>query len=143
MTMLTQMSRFPKRTQQSIPVELLGAAIEAMARLPARDRTNTASRVVALLRMMDALNVPSALEARSALLMAIQFRMEALARLRDHPSYRAWSIKSGTPESHYIHGDLIEAAARAPLDITGRVASFEPKSFFDLVLAISEARGRG
>ena len=137
------MANFPKRNQQPIPVELLGGAIEAIARLSARDRTNTASRVVALLRMMDALNVPSALEARSALLMAIQLRMDALARLQDHPSYRVWSMKSGTSEGHYVHADLIAAAARAPLIMTGRVANFEPQSFFALVLIISEARGHG
>src|ERR1700733_5309610 len=85
------MFRFP-RTQQPIPVELLGAAVEAIAGLPQRDRKNTASRVVALLRMMDAHKVPSA--NRSDLLMGIQFRLEALARLQDQPSYRAWSMKS-------------------------------------------------
>ena len=62
------MSRFHKRTQKPIPVELLGAALQAIARIPERD------------------NVPSALEARSDLLMAIQFRLEALAQLQNQPS---------------------------------------------------------
>jgi hypothetical protein len=134
------MFRFP-RTQQPIRVALLGAAVEAIARLPERDRNNTASRVVALLRMMDAHKVPSA--NRSDLLMGIQFRLEALARLQDQSSYRAWSIKNGTSGRYYVHADLVAAAASAPLLMTGLVASFEPKSFFERVLEISEARGRG
>ena len=136
------MANFTKRNRQAVPVELFGAAIEAIARLPERDRKNAASRVVTLLYMMDAHNVPSALEARSALLMGIELRMKGLARLQDHPSYRAWSVKSGTPRRHSVHADLIAAAASAPL-LSRRVARFEPQSFFQLVLAISEARGHG
>jgi hypothetical protein len=144
MNQLTTMSLFSKSSQQPIPVELLGSAVEAIAELPAEDRKNTASRVVALLRMMDAHNVSSA-KARSALVTGIQFRLrlQALAYLQDQPSYRAWSITSGTPGMHYVHGDLVAAAATAPLVMAGRVASFEPQSFFDLVLEISEARCRG
>jgi hypothetical protein len=52
-------------------------------------------------------------------------------------------MTSGTPGMHYVHGDLVAAAATAPLVMAGRVASFEPQSFFDLVLEISEARCRG
>jgi hypothetical protein len=123
------MSLFSK----SSPVELLGSAVEAIAELPAEDRKNTASRVVALLRMMDAHNVSSA-KARSALVTGIQFRLrlQALAYLQDQPSYRAWSITSGTPGMHYVHGDLVAAAATAPLVMAGRVASFEPSRFSTL-----------
>jgi len=92
--------------------------------------------------MMDEHKVPSALEARSDLLMAIQFRLEALARLQDQPSYRAWPMNSTTPGMQYVHADIVAAAANAPLLMTGRVASFEPQSFFKLVLESSEARGR-
>ena len=133
------MSRFAKRTQKPILVEFLGAAVEAIAR-PERDRKNTASRVVAILCMMDEHDVPSALEARSDLLMAIQFRLEPLARLQDQPSYRAWSMNSTSPG---MHADVVPASASAPLHMTGRAASFEPQSFFKLVLESSEARGRG
>jgi hypothetical protein len=73
MNQLTTMSLFSKSSQQPIPVELLGSAVEAIAELPAEDRKNTASRVVALLRMMmDAHNVSSAKD-RSALVTGIQF----------------------------------------------------------------------
>jgi hypothetical protein len=140
---LAVMSRFPKRTQKPIPVELLAAALEAISELPEKDRKNTTSRVVAILGMMDEHNVPSALEARSDLLMSIQFRLQALVRLQAQPSYRAWSMRSDTPGMHYVHADIVAAAAIAPLLMTGRVASFEPQSFFKLVLEISEARGCG
>ena len=134
------LSRFP-RTQQPVPIELFGAAVDAIAGLPERDRTNTASRAVALLRMMDEHKVPSA--SRGDLLMAIQFRLEALVRLQDQASYRVWSTKNGTPGKHYVHAGLFAAAASAPLLMTGLVARFEPQSFFQRALEISEARGRG
>jgi len=133
-------TRFP-RTQQPVLFKLLAAAVETIARLPERDRNNTASRAVALLRMMDKHQVPSA--SRSDLLMAIQFRLEALARLQDEPSYRVWSIKNGTSERYYVHADLVAAASGAPLLMTGLVARFEPQSFFKRVLEIAEARGPG
>jgi hypothetical protein len=137
------MANFAKRNRQPVPVELFGAAVEVIASLPARERTNTASRIVALMRMMDAYDVPPALEARNALLMSIQLRLHALQQLQNQPSYRVWSMKSGTSGTYYVHAAVIAAAARAPLDITGRVAHFEPRSFFELVLAISEAQGHG
>jgi len=133
-------SRFP-RTQQPVLFKLLAAAVEAIAKLPERDRNNPASRAVALLHMMDVQQVPSA--SRGDLLMAIQFRLEALARLQDQPSYRAWSIKNGSSGRYYVHADLVAAAAGAPLLMTGLVARFEPQSFFKRVIEIAEAGGRG
>jgi len=121
--------------KKTIPAELLSAAVEAVAKLPEEERRDRTSRVVALLRIMDAHKVPSA--HRGDLSRAIQFRLQALAALQDQPSYRAWSRKRS------MHAALIEAAASVPLFVTDRVASFEPQSFFKRVLEIAEARGPG
>jgi hypothetical protein len=137
------MAAFLKRVAtKPIPADLLGAAAQAIADLPEGDRRDLTGRIIAVIRILDEQNVPRDLKDRSDLLMGIQFRLEALARLRDEPSYRAWSMKSGTPHLHYVHGDLVEVAATEPLIIRKRVARFEPKSFFKRVLQVSEARGR-
>jgi hypothetical protein len=135
------MTLFSKRSHQPVPVELLGAAAEAIAALPDEGRKNPTRRVIAILHMFDAHKVPSA--DRSDLLTGIQFRLQALGRLQDQPSYRAWSMNSTTPGTHYVHADIVAAAASAPLLMIRRIANFEPQSFFTRVLEISEARGRG
>jgi hypothetical protein len=129
------MTLFSKRSHQPVPVELLGAAAEAIAALPDEGRKNPTRRVIAILHMFDAHKVPSA--DRSDLLTGIQFRLQALGRLQDQPSYRAWSRKK------IMHAVLVEAAASAPLLMTRRIANFEPQSFFQRVCAISKARGVG
>jgi hypothetical protein len=126
-----------------VPVELLAAAVEAIGELPEEDRKDMTGRALAIIHLLEASNVPDNLEARSDLVTGIEFRLEALARLCDEASYRAWSMKSGTPEMDYVHGDLIEAAASAPLIMRKRAVCFESKSFFKHVLSITETRGRG
>jgi hypothetical protein len=126
-----------------VPVELLKAALDAVADLPDEDRKDLTGRTLAVIRLLDKHNVPRDIEGRGELLAGNQFRMEALARLRDDSAYRAWSMKSAIPKMDYIHEDLVEAAAVEPLKMSKRIARFDPKSFFKRVLEKSEARGRG
>lgn len=129
--------------KKPVPPELLKAALHAIGELPDEDRKDMTGRVIAVIRVLDEHDVPKDLQDRGDLLTGIQFRLEALARLKDEPAYRAWSMKSTTPGMDYIHEDLVEAAAVEPLKLGKRVARFDQKSFFKRVLAISEARGRG
>jgi hypothetical protein len=74
---LSSMFRFA-RTLQPVAADLLTAAAAAIAGLAEPERTNTASRVAAILQTMDAHKVPS--ENRGDVLMGIQLRLEAVAR---------------------------------------------------------------
>jgi hypothetical protein len=110
--------------------------------LPEEDRKDMTRRAFTVIRVLDEHDIERGINERDDLLTGIVFRLEALARLKDEPAFRAWSMKSGTPDMDYIHEDLIEAAAVEPLVMGKHQARFDAKSFFNRVLQISEARGQ-
>ena len=72
---------------------------------------------------------------RASTLISFEFRMEALARLRKHPEYRAWAMKTehrGVPD--LIHNVLIETAAVQPLIERNKGPAFDPVTFFRAAL---------
>src|SRR5437660_10751904 len=99
-------------------------ALEMIANLPEEDRKDMTGRALAVIRLLGEQGVDEDIEAGSDLLMGVQFRLEALARLHDEPAYRAWSMNSGTPGMNYIHDDLVVAAAMEPLKYSKRAVRF-------------------
>jgi hypothetical protein len=69
---------------------------------------------------------------------AIQFRLEALAELSDHPKLLAWSMASDTEEMIFIRDEVLEAAAKEPLLEDGNRPAFDPESFFSRLLMLTE-----
>jgi hypothetical protein len=137
------MPDFLKRiSNKPVPANLLKAALSAIGELPEEDRKDITGRAIAVIRVLDEHNIERGLEERADLLTGIQFRLEALARLHNEPAFRAWSMKSGTPDMDYIHEDLVEAAAVEPLIMGEHQARFDANSFFKKVLQISSARGQ-
>jgi hypothetical protein len=75
--------------------------------------------------------------------MAIDFRLQALARLRKDSVLRGWSIPGAEPGLRYIHADVLKAAAQEPIiEDEAKQAAFDAESFRRRVLANAEARGR-
>jgi hypothetical protein len=70
--------------------------------------------------------------------------MLALAELRTRREYRAWSLQLSTrkPAPDLVHEVLIDAAAVEPLIQRRKQPAFDPASFFNRVLILSEAKGR-
>ena len=80
---------------------------------------------------------------RASTLISFEFRMEALARLRNHPEYRAWAMKTdhrGAPD--LIHEVLIATAAAEPLIERDERPPFNPVTFFRAALERAESEGR-
>jgi hypothetical protein len=128
--------------KKPVPADLLKAALVVVDELPEEQRKDFTGRTLAIIRLLEDQRPEQDVRARSDLLTGIQFRLEALARLRHEPAYRAWSMKTKAPGVEYIHEDLIDAAAIEPLSMGKREARFEPRAFFRRVLQITEARGR-
>lgn len=78
-----------------------------------------------------------------ALAVAINFRLEALARLLADDRLRGWSMPGTKPGMDFIHADLIKAAADEPVieDAAGQ-AAFDAENFRRRVLANAGTRGQ-
>jgi len=126
-----------------VPVQLLEGALRAFAALPAEDR-DFEGRTLALFRLMDELEIPDGIENRGDMSISIEFRLEALAHLRDSPAYQAWSMRTSNEVIDLIHQDLLAVAAVEPV-IGGenqRTVRFDENRFFERVLKISKVGGR-
>lgn len=105
---------------------------EYLTSLPEEDR-DFAARAACLARVFpgDYLTVS-----------AVNFRMEALARLTRHPTMRGWSLPDqdgGVPTDETV---FAVAAVHPLVKIEGKWG-FEPESFFRAVLAAAENEGSG
>jgi len=74
---------------------------------------------------------------------AIEFRLEALARLSDRPEMKAWSIPDNIDGVMHIQGVVLRAAAAEPLREEDNRPSFDPESFFRRLIRMSKEAGRG
>jgi hypothetical protein len=82
---------------------------------------------------------------RAGLLATFLIRMDALDRLRDRPEYKAWALMAAALNggADSIHEGLISVAATEPLTEEDNQLVFEANSFFQRVLSLAEAAGRG
>lgn len=123
---------------------LLKEVMRALDALPSCQRGDFTARGQAMLRLLDD-ELPEIVAPRdhAAVLLALDLRMSALARLCERPEWRAWLGESSrlTPSSH-LHDAMIEAAATEPLIERDGRAVFDPGRFFRTMLRRCEAEGQ-
>lgn len=127
-----------------VPVEPthLSTALLLFEKMDSGDRRAYDGRVMTLVKhFREADNNPKNLEV-GILVSAIEFRLQALASLRERPEMAAWSLPSSEIGCDYINSALLEAAASEPIvQIDDHIITFDPDSFFKRVLAISDFQG--
>jgi len=122
---------------------LMKRMLTCLDEMPAEQRGDMTGRGIGLIRFLE--ENPGSQEPfdRASTLISFEFRMEALARLRKHPEYRAWAMKaehSGAPD--LIHNVLIETAATQPLIERNNRPAFNSVTFFRAALEHADSEGR-
>ena len=127
----------------SVPVDLLIEANQIHTDLPPEDRSDMAVWVVAWIQMLE--SKPYTEAHRSDLLLALHFRMTALASLElaQHAEMAGWSMPGDKDGMVFAHYELFQAAAAHPVVEIDNQAAFEPDSFFQRLLSITETKGNG
>jgi hypothetical protein len=128
-----------------VTVADMKAALDAVDNLPEEDRKDFTGRTIAIMRAFGLLrqtqrkNFTDSDRERIAKATAVQIRIEAMARLAEHPKFNAWSRESGIDDGMVlIREDMLRAAAEAPLyDEQGKGSYFDPDEFFTLLLALA------
>ena len=116
----------------------LERALEAINALPPEDHTDIAARVICLIELFGE---PGRHEV-SLRVAAIDWRFQALAQLAGRPEFKNWSLP-GRDGAGSIAVTVLEVAATEPLiEIDGQ-PGFDPDSFFQRLLAITEEEGHG
>jgi len=131
---------FIKRANRTrVTPELLCDVIKAHSEMPAEDRPVLEARMIRIFQLLDE-KAPKG--NRGDLSIAIEFRLEALARLIEADATRGWTMP-GAEGATSIDLDLLTAAAREKL-IEGPDghAAFDPDSFQQRVLRLTEAQGQ-
>jgi len=124
-----------------LPAKLLKAATAVLADLPQESRRTFEGRAIAVIHLLDELNYPGGSK-RALIATSIQFRLEALARLRDCPAYKAWAVRAREKSGpDFVHSDLLAAAAVEPIigEPEGHEVRFDETKFFERVLRITKA----
>ena len=122
---------------------LMKRMLTCLEEMPAEQRGDMTGRGIRLIRFLEENVSSQETFDRASTLISFEFRMEALARLRKHPEYWAWALKtehSGGPD--LIHNVLIETAAAEPLIERNKRPAFNPVTFFRAALARAESEGR-
>ncbi len=76
--------------------------------------------------------------------LAVNFRLQSLGRLADHPQMRAWTVAGKADGADLVprQSTIFAAAAAVPLtEIDGEIA-FDPESFFAHALSLAADAGR-
>ena len=125
--------------ERPVPIDLFKELVGTLASLPRDGRSDFESRAFGMTQHLQAAKVEGD---HAFIIMLVQLRMEALARLSNEPEYRAWSLNSDDG-GDYIHEILVETAATQRLiELEDGRPSFEPRSFFHAALERSELDGR-
>lgn len=124
-----------------VTAKLLAEALTAYAAMPFEDRPVFEARAFRLFELLKAKGF--GVKKLGDLSIAIEFRLEALAHLRDDPAYRGWMIPGTEPGADSIHYDLLRVAAVVPLISTsGTRVAFDPGVFRERLLKISPSKGQ-
>lgn len=130
--------------ERPFDIELMKRMLDHLDDMDNEQRGDMTGRGLGLIRFLDDQGIGGAGMERAHTLIAFEFRMEALARLRDRPEYRAWTLqlgnKAGDPD--LINEVLVETAATQPIVEIDERPAFEPESFFRAALERSEVEGR-
>lgn len=124
-----------------VPPELLLDVIKMHSEMPAEDRPVLEARMFQIFQLLSDKGFEG--NRHADLSIALQFRLEALARLIKADATRGWTMPSKEPGATSVDTDLLTAAAQEPL-IEGKDghAVFHPDSFQKRVLKIAETRGQ-
>ncbi len=133
------MSGFLKRANDApLTPELLAGAMEAIADMPDLDRRDMTARMLRVIRFLDEAEVG---DARQDLGLAINFRLEALARLTAEGGLRGFRYAGVEKGSDWLHADVVRAATEVPLHERDDGAVFDAAEFHDRLLAIAQTLG--
>jgi len=128
---------------RALDPSLMKDMLACLEEMPPEQRETYSRRVFALIEIIEDLPAADPVMNCASILLAFEFRMEALLRLREQPEYHRWALqigKGGDPD--LIDEVLIEVAARHPLIENNRLPAFEPMAFFAMVLELSKAAGQ-
>lgn len=96
------MTSFTKRAMATaIPADLLTAALEAFAEMPADDRQSYEARAFRIFQLLEEQEETGD---RALIAFVIQLRLEALARLHDDHGLRAWTLAMSSPVRAWNRG---------------------------------------
>lgn len=96
-----------------VPPDLLAEIMERYAGLAPSQRGSFEARAFELMRLLDAKGISE--ERKTDLLLAIQFRMEALAHCALDSAAQGWIMPGMETGQVLLHPELIKAAAEMPL----------------------------
>lgn len=117
---------------------LLSGAMEAIADMPEQDRRDMTARMLTIIRFLD---WHSAADERQSLGLAINFRLQALARLIAEGGIRGFRHPGAKKVMDWLHEDVIRAAVAVPLRVRDDDAVFDKDEFHDHLLAIASPSG--
>lgn len=123
-----------------VTFNILEKVVAAIAAMEPADRRDTTGRTLAIIRV---LNQEGLLGKKRHLAAAIDFRLEALARLSHRPELRAWSLPGDVTGIIHVQPVVWKAVAVEPLLEEGDRPAFNADSFFRRLTALSKAAGRG
>jgi hypothetical protein len=130
-------------TLTALEPELMKRLMGCLEEMPAGQRGDLTGRSLGLIRFLDEDAKEWEEHKRALVLVSFQFRLRALARLRDHPEFGAWTIRAQRAgDSDILHEVMIETAAVEPLLDVDNGGSFDPRSFLRHALERVEAQGR-
>ncbi len=135
------MSYLTRVNRTNVAPELLLDVIKLHSEMTAEDRPIPEARMIRIFQLLS----DKGLKGRrlADVSIAIEFRLEALARLVKADATRGWTMPSKEPGATSVGTDLLTAAAQEPL-IEGPDghAAFDADNFQKRVLRIAEAKGQ-
>ena len=122
------------------PAMLKRALIE-FSNMETEDRKDFTARAVTMIRILDQEENIETGE-RAWMAMAVEWRLEALARLQSTPQFRRYSTGQDEEGADWIRADMIELAATEPLiRIDDYSVTFDAETFFQKLLASDAPEG--
>ena len=121
--------------------DLLGEVVEMLADLEQDERNDLTGRSVAIIQL---LNDKEEAQVQPHLVAAIDFRLNALAKLSGKQELRAWSIPGDVAGMIRIDPLVLQVAASQPLiAVNDHEVEFEAEAFFKCLLELTEEKGHG
>lgn len=129
--------------ETTLEPKLLIEANRVHSELPEEDRSDMAAYTIAFIKLVREEWGYQGREAQDVLL-AINFRMEALSHLmvEGHREVKGWVLDSSEEGMVFANEELFLVAAKEPLIPVNEQARFDPNSFFQRLLKITEQEGQ-
>jgi hypothetical protein len=113
-------------------------ALKAVNALTPADRRDPVMHALCLVRLFGG----SATNDVTLHVTALEWRLQALARLAGRPEFKAWSMP-GAHDAVEITPDVLEATAAEPLIEVDNRPGFDADAFFKRLLTITKGHGHG